>query len=80
MLGNRVADERTGVPQRTAERSDGGSHYQWQCDQTTLGRVGYPKEVAWAALFLASDEASYVQGIILPVDGGWTSSSGRKTS
>ncbi len=58
----------------------GGSHYQWQCDQTTLGRVGYPKEVAWAALFLASDEASYVQGIILPVDGGWTSSSARKTS
>jgi NAD(P)-dependent dehydrogenase (short-subunit alcohol dehydrogenase family) len=54
------------------------SHYKWQCDQTTLGRVGYPKEVAWAALFLASDEASYVQGATLTVDGGWTSSSARK--
>ena len=55
-------------------------HYKWQCDQTTLGRVGYPKEVAWAALFLASDESSFVTGITLPVDGGWTSSSARKRS
>ncbi|HZT37066.1 MAG TPA: glucose 1-dehydrogenase [Bryobacteraceae bacterium] len=55
----------------------GDAHYQWQCDQTTLGRVGYPREVAWAALFLASDEASYVTGITLPVDGGWTASSAR---
>jgi NAD(P)-dependent dehydrogenase (short-subunit alcohol dehydrogenase family) len=51
----------------------GSSHYQWQCDQTVLGRVGYPREVAWAAIFLASDEASFVTGVTLPVDGGWTS-------
>lgn len=55
-------------------------HTRWQRNQTTLGRVGYPKEVAWAALFLASDEASYVTGITLPVDGGWTSSAARKRS
>jgi NAD(P)-dependent dehydrogenase (short-subunit alcohol dehydrogenase family) len=53
----------------------GGPHYRWQCEQTTLGRVGYPREVAWAAVFLASDEASYVTGVTLPVDGGWTASS-----
>lgn len=50
----------------------GEPHYEWQCSQTMLGRVGYPKEVAYAATFLASDEASYITGITLPVDGGWT--------
>jgi NAD(P)-dependent dehydrogenase (short-subunit alcohol dehydrogenase family) len=36
-----------------------------------LGRVGTPEDVAGAALFLASDDAAYVTGIILFVDGGW---------
>ena len=35
-----------------------------------LGRVGEPEEVARAVLFLASDEASFVTGVALPVDGG----------
>ena len=56
---------------------EGGPHHQWQCDQTTLGRTGTPREVAWAALFLAADESSYVSGVTLPVDGGWTCSSAR---
>ncbi|MEF2290862.1 3-oxoacyl-ACP reductase FabG [Virgibacillus dokdonensis] len=39
-------------------------------DQTPLKRLGLPEEVANAALFLASDESSYVNGHVLSVDGG----------
>jgi NAD(P)-dependent dehydrogenase (short-subunit alcohol dehydrogenase family) len=38
-----------------------------------MGRVGKPEEIAYAALYLASDEASYVTGSNLLVDGGMTS-------
>ncbi|AKK10658.1 SDR family NAD(P)-dependent oxidoreductase [Corynebacterium uterequi] len=38
------------------------------------GRLGEPKDVAHAALFLASDFSSYITGHVLPVDGGWTMS------
>jgi NAD(P)-dependent dehydrogenase (short-subunit alcohol dehydrogenase family) len=41
-------------------------------DQQPLGRVGAPKDVAHAALFLASDLSSWVTGVQLPVDGGYT--------
>jgi NAD(P)-dependent dehydrogenase (short-subunit alcohol dehydrogenase family) len=41
-------------------------------DKTPIRRLGTPREVAYAALFLVSDEASYVTGHELVVDGGHT--------
>ena len=37
-----------------------------------IGRLGKPEDVANAILFLASDDASFVTGVALPVDGGYT--------
>ena len=35
-----------------------------------LGRFGNPREIATVAAFLASDDASYISGAVIPVDGG----------
>ena len=40
--------------------------------QIPLGRVATPEEFANIVVFLASDRASYVTGVSIPVDGGWT--------
>jgi NAD(P)-dependent dehydrogenase (short-subunit alcohol dehydrogenase family) len=45
---------------------------QWALDGTPMGRLGQPEEIAKAALFLASDDASFVTGSALVIDGGWT--------
>ena len=39
-------------------------------DLTPLGRLGRAEEVAYAVAFLASDEAAFITGAVLPVDGG----------
>ncbi len=44
----------------------------WVCERTPAGRWGRLSEIGPAAVFLASDEASYVSGLIMTVDGAFT--------
>ena len=39
---------------------------------TPMGRIGQPEEMANLALFLASDESSFITGALIPIDGGYT--------
>ena len=48
------------------------AHRQDRMDRTPIGRLGQPEDVAYGALYLASDEASFVTGSELVIDGGRT--------
>lgn len=48
--------------------------------RTPLGRMADPAEIAEAIVFLGSGKASYITGVVLPVDGGWTAFGGPESS
>lgn len=60
------------VAQRSAVNAD-PAQQRWQHAVTPLPFLGTPEDIANACLFLASDEARYITGIDLPVDGGYCS-------
>ena len=59
------------VRARLAEYADPAKAYAEMSATQALGRMGMPEEVAAAALYLASDEAAFVTGTALEIDGGW---------
>jgi len=48
------------------------SFYEFVLNQTPINRIAQPEEVAEPAAFLVSDKASYITGVNLSIDGGWT--------
>ena len=60
------------VSERIREYPDPVKAHQEMSATQAVGRMGKPEEIAAAALYLASDEAAFVTGAALNIDGGWT--------
>jgi NAD(P)-dependent dehydrogenase (short-subunit alcohol dehydrogenase family) len=56
----------------TAHIADDAQRHERMVQRTYLRRVGDPQDIAGPVVFLASDQARYITGTILPVDGGYT--------
>ncbi|MGW9212938.1 SDR family NAD(P)-dependent oxidoreductase [Embleya sp. NPDC055664] len=63
-VGTPIAEHNGVSPERQA------AIRAWQLAHTPLGRIGAPEEIAWAITALTAPGASFVTGIVLPVDGG----------
>lgn len=64
----------TGETGMTKELLQDEEIFQGFVEPIPMKRLGQPTDIANAALFLGSDQASYITGHALPVDGGWTMS------
>ncbi|UQY45835.1 SDR family NAD(P)-dependent oxidoreductase [Mixta hanseatica] len=62
--------ETAGLNELFGNGNDAENSKSWLASQIPAGRVGQPEEIAKAVLFLASEEASFINGIELFVDGG----------
>ncbi len=60
------------VAARLKEYPDARKAYEEMASTQALGRMGKPEEIAAAALYLASDEASFITGTDFVIDGGWS--------
>jgi meso-butanediol dehydrogenase/(S,S)-butanediol dehydrogenase/diacetyl reductase len=64
------------VSRLTQERLNDPAFSGRLLDRVALGRVAQPEDIARAVLFIASPDAGYITGAVIPVDGGTSASSG----
>jgi meso-butanediol dehydrogenase/(S,S)-butanediol dehydrogenase/diacetyl reductase len=64
------------VSRLTQERLNDPAFSRRLLDRVALGRVAQPEDIARAVLFVASPDAGYITGTVIPVDGGTSASSG----
>lgn len=67
---NAVAPGYVATDMNVAIQADAVRHRQIS-ERIPAGRWATPDDIAGAAAFLASDDAAYIHGVVLPVDGGW---------
>ena len=60
------------VTEQSARGRSDPLHYQRVLDRTPMARWGQPLDIAGPVMFLASPAASFITGMVLPVDGGYT--------
>jgi NAD(P)-dependent dehydrogenase (short-subunit alcohol dehydrogenase family) len=58
--------------ERMADRYAGASFRRAVAAKIPVGRPGRPEDCVGPAIFLCSNEAAYLTGVDIPVDGGWT--------
>ncbi|MEE9324331.1 MAG: glucose 1-dehydrogenase [Dehalococcoidia bacterium] len=69
IIGGSIATPMSGIPE---DQLDNPEYTKLVEGFALLPRIGYPKDIAYAALYLASDESAFVTGSSLVVDGGET--------
>jgi len=69
---NTVAPGFTQTPLIERAMADGSLSEAWMLERVPAGRLARPEDIATAVRFLCSDDATYVMGQTLVVDGGWT--------
>lgn len=68
---NAIAPGAIQTPMNAADFAGDAQMAKWVAEETPLKRWAQPEEVADLTLFLASEASAYLQGAIVPIDGGW---------